>query len=73
MTLDQLNAYAFPIIKVLSLIGLLVYAAFAGILVRQEQLMAHVLEEQFEPIIRIATILHFLAAAAVFLLAFIIL
>ncbi len=64
---------AFLIVKLLVLLGLVVYAIFAGILVRQEQLMAHVLEESFEPILRILTLIHFFAALAIIGLAFVLL
>lgn len=60
-------------VKIGILIGLLLYAIFAGIVVRQEQLMADVLEEGFEPILRILTILHFAASVALIILAVIIL
>ncbi|MBI5619559.1 hypothetical protein HY950_01235 [Candidatus Gottesmanbacteria bacterium] len=56
-------------VKVLVLIGLAVYAVFAGIMVRQEQLMANVLEESFEPVLRLIVIIHLAAAIGVFLLA----
>ncbi|MEK7543606.1 MAG: DUF5657 family protein [Patescibacteria group bacterium] len=64
---------ALTIIKVLTLVGLGLYSLFAGIMIRQEQLMAAVLEEGFEPILRILTILHFAAAVGLFILAVIIL
>ena len=64
---------AFFAIKLLVLLGLAVYAIFAGILVRQEQLMAHVLEESFEPILKILTIIHFAAALGIIALAFLLL
>jgi len=60
-------------IKVLTLVGLGLYAIFAGIMIRQEQLMADVLEEGFEPILRLLTILHFSAAVGLLILAIIIL
>lgn len=60
-------------VKIGILIGLSLYAIFAGIVVRQEQLMADVLEEGFEPILRILTILHFAASIALIILATIIL
>lgn len=60
-------------VKVLVLIGLGLYAIFSGIMIRQEQLMAAVLEEGFEPILRILTILHFAASVALIILAIIIL
>ena len=55
--------------KLLTIVGLTVYAAFAGIMVRQEHLMAGVLEEAFEPILRIIVLAHFIASIAVLLLA----
>lgn len=64
---------AFLAVKLLVLLGLVVYAIFAGILVRQEQLMAHVLEESFEPILRILTLIHFFAALAIIGLALVLL
>ncbi|MBI4066579.1 hypothetical protein HY411_02585 [Candidatus Gottesmanbacteria bacterium] len=59
--------------KVLVLIGLGLYGIFSGIMIRQEQLMAAVLEEGFEPILRLLTILHFAAAVGLLILAVIIL
>lgn len=59
--------------KILVLIGLGLYTIFAGIMVRQGQLMAAVLEESFEPILRLLTILHFAAAVGLLILAVIIL
>lgn len=60
-------------IKVFILIGIFVYAAFSAVIVRQEQLMADVLEEEFEPKLRILTIVHLALAIGLFLLALIIL
>lgn len=59
--------------KVLALIGLSLYAIFSGIMIRQEQLMAAVLEEGFEPILRMLTVLHFAASVGLIILAIIIL
>lgn len=60
-------------VKISILIALLLYAVFSGIVIRQEQLMAAVLEEGFEPILRILTILHFAASVGLIILAIIIL
>lgn len=60
-------------IKTCALIGFAVYALFAAIMVRQENLMSHVLEEGFEPVLRLLTIVHFAAAVGVFLFAIILL
>lgn len=57
-------------IKLLTLFGMGLYIVFALIMVRQEQLMDHVLEESFEPILRALVLLHLLAAVGVFILAF---
>lgn len=61
--------YVFFVIKLLVLLGLGLYGVFAGIIVRQEQLMAGVLEESFEPILRVLVLIHFAAAIGLFLLA----
>lgn len=60
-------------LKVFILVGLAIYSVFAAIVIRQEQLMAAVLEEGFEPILRILAILHFAAAIGLFILALMIL
>lgn len=60
-------------LKVFILVGLALYSVFAAIMIRQEQLMAAVLEEGFEPILRILTILHFAASVGLIILAIIIL
>lgn len=59
--------------KILVLLGIAIYVVFAAVIVRQEQLMANVLEENFEPTLRILSILHLGAALALFLFALIIL
>lgn len=56
-------------VKTLTLVGLGLYAVFAGIIIRQEQLMAAVLEESFEPTLRLLTILHFASAMGLIILA----
>jgi len=68
-----ISGTAWIIIKILILLGIGVYLIFAAVVVRQEQLMAHVLEESFEPVLRISAFLHLLAAIGVFLLALILL
>jgi len=57
------------ILKFFFLIGLLLYAIFAAVLVRQEQLMADVLEESFEPFIRMLVVGHLVVAVGIFALA----
>ncbi len=56
-------------LKVFTLVGLGLYSIFAAIIIRQEQLMADVLEEGFEPILRILTILLFAASVGLIILA----
>lgn len=58
------------ILKIFFLLGLLLYSIFSAVLVRQEQLMADVLEEVFEPIIRFLVIGHLVVAIGIFILAF---
>jgi len=66
-------AYMLLTLKILVIVALLIYSVFAGVLVRQEQLMANVLEEQFQPIIRTLVLVHLIAAVILLLLAFLIL
>lgn len=66
-------SYVLLILKGLFLVGQLVYGVFAGVLVRQEQLMANVLEETFQPIIRTLVVGHLMVTIAVFILSLIIL
>lgn len=72
MNLDPQNieTLVFFAVKVGALIGLGVYTIFATVIVRQEQLMAHVLEEDYEPALRILVYVHLLCAVAVFAMAF---
>lgn len=61
------------LLKFFVLLGLAVYAIFAVVIVRQESLMAHVLEEAFEPFLRILVYIHLAAAVGLFFLALLIL
>lgn len=61
------------ILKIFTLLGLGVYAIFAFIIVRQEYLMAHVLEESFEPFLRFLVYAHLVFSLGILLLAFVIL
>lgn len=60
-------------VKLLVLLGMGLYVIFSLIMVRQEQLMAHVLEEAFEPVLRALVLVHMIASIGVFLLAVILL
>lgn len=73
MTPTVIPSYVLLTLKIFSIVGLLIYAVFAGVLVRQEQLMAHVLEEQFQSILRLLVMAHLVASAALLLVAFILL
>ena len=73
MTPETIPATAWFLLKVLALLGIAVYSVFAAVMVRQEHLMANVLEEGFEPVLRIVTYVHLAMSVAVFLLALIIL
>jgi hypothetical protein len=73
MTLESLPVISWLILKIIVLIGIGVYTVFAGVVVRQERLMSHVLEEGFEPVLQALTYVHLAGAAAVFLLALILL
>jgi hypothetical protein len=66
-------SYVLLMLKMFGTVGLLIYAVFAGVLVRQEQLMAHVLEEQFQPLIRTLVIVHLSATLVLLLMAIIVL
>jgi hypothetical protein len=69
--IPTLPAAALLVLKMFFLLGLFLYSIFAGVLVRQEQLMANVLEESFEPMIRLLVIGHLIVSVAIFLLAII--
>lgn len=61
------------LLKIITLIGLGVYGVFAIIMVRQEHLMAGVLEEVSEPFLRVLVYVHLAASVALFFLALVIL
>jgi len=72
MSMD-IASLIFIFLKFLILFGLGLYIVFAAVILRQEQLMANVLEESFEPVLRLAAFIHLAAAIAVFVLALLIL
>ena len=61
------------LVKILFLIGLAIYIAFAVIVIRQVNLMTQALDGGFNFPLKIASWIHLLVAIAVFLLALIIL
>lgn len=67
--MNDISLFIFIILKALVLFGLGMYIIFSFVIVRQEQLMSQVLKEAFEPVLRLATILHLAAAIGVFVLA----
>ena len=73
MTPVVIPSYVLLTLKIFGITGLCIYTVFAGVLVRQEQLMADVLEEQFQPLIRILVIVHLIATLALLLMAIIVL
>ena len=70
MPFEQLPALIQLVVKLMVLLGLSLYAVFAGIMVRQEKLMDRVIDETFEPVLRVLVILHLAAALGLILLAF---
>lgn len=66
----QIPILAQSVIKIMVLIGLGLYTLFAAIIVRQSELMDKVIDETFEPVVRILVILHLLASLFVLFLAF---
>ncbi|MFH0749907.1 MAG: DUF5657 family protein [Candidatus Gottesmanbacteria bacterium] len=73
MNPNQYTTIGFLITKVLTIIALLLYTIYAGIMYRQEHLMSKVLAETSEAVLRILVIVHFCAALFVVLLAIILL
>ncbi len=69
----EITNIALIIFKFLVLFGLGLYIVFAAVILRQEQLMAVVLEESFEPVLRLTAVIHLVAATGVFFLALLIL
>lgn len=61
------------IAKAFTMLALVLYAIFAVVMVRQEQLMAHVLEESFEPVLKLLVYIHLIAAVGIIFLALILL
>jgi len=67
------TVFALLVLKILTVTGLVVYCIFAGVVVRQEQLMADVLEESFEPVLRILALIHLIASLLILILAIVLL
>jgi len=73
MTPENIGSIVWLGTKLMILIGLGIYIVFAGVIVRQEQLMSKVLEASSEKILSLLTWLHLGASLVVFLLALLIL
>lgn len=78
MNLEAIFNFLFSIspwllVKLFFLIALLLYGFFAGIIVRQVDLMNKILEAKFSPIIYLFALIHLVAVFFLFLLALIIL
>ncbi len=71
--ITDLTFFASLGLKLMTLLGIAIYIVFAAVMVRQEKLMADVLEEGFEPFLKLLTFIHLGASIAVFILALIIL
>lgn len=59
--------------KLFTLLGIVVYIIFAAVMVRQEKLMSDVLEEGFEPFLKLLTWFHLFISIGLFVVALIIL
>lgn len=59
--------------KTIVVLGLIVYTLFAGIVVRQEQLMSRTFEGASEPVIRLLAYIHLVAAVVVLLFGIVLL
>jgi hypothetical protein len=64
---------ALLIVKILIIFGLFLYAAFAAIVVRQEQLMTSVMDEGFDAVLKLLVFIHLAASVAVIFIAFLLL
>jgi hypothetical protein len=73
MTPEHAGTLVWLGVKIMALLGLAIYIVFSAVIVRQEQLMAKVLEASSERVLSLLAWLHLGAAVVVFLLALIIL
>lgn len=73
MTPESLETAGWLFFKVMIIVGIGIYTVFAGIIVRQEQLMSRVLEAATEPLLRLFVLLYLFASLGVLLAAIILL
>ena len=71
MDTQQITGIGWMAIKILTVVGLSLYAIYGAIIIRQEELMSKVLAETSEPILRLLSIVHLIASLAVIVLAII--
>lgn len=60
-------------LKIFFLVGMVVYAIFALVIVQQERLMSNVIEPALEPWLKIIVISHLIAAISLILLSLLLL
>lgn len=73
MSTEAISTVGWLAIKLLFIVGFGIYALYAGIMVRQERIMAEVFGEASEPILRLLAVIHLIASLVVLVLAIIIL
>lgn len=73
MTPDVLGPAFWLVIKLFAVLGVIIYTVFTGVVLRQEQLMAKVLEAGPERAIRMIAWLYFGVSLFVLLLAIVLL
>jgi hypothetical protein len=61
--------WPYGLVKILMMVLLGIYIIFAGILVREEQLISRMVQMAFSPILRGIVFIHLLAAISIFILA----
>lgn len=67
--IDQFPSLVAIGFKIMILVGLSLYSLFAGIMVRQEHLMDKVIDETFEPILKILVLVHFVGSLGLLVFA----
>lgn len=70
---NLMNIQIWDIIKVLLDMGLLIYVIFALIVIRQVELMGHVIGIKLTSVLRLVAVFHFFVSVGIFLLALFIL
>lgn len=67
--INNLPAFVMLAFKLLIILGLSLYSLFAGIMVRQERLMDKVINETFEPVLRVLVLIHLVASVSLLIFA----